>query len=94
MTEKELRKMIQIEAENYETNFRGQDVLMKYEDDYYVAGREGDYSFSNCPSSYECLEKLGVIDLCSTDSDIKNPVEECKECWKQALQRSDYCGEN
>ena len=86
MTEKELRKMIQIEAENYETNFRGYDILMKYENDYYVAGRENDYSFEICPSSYECLEKLGVTDLCETDSGIKNIVEECKECLKKALK--------
>ncbi len=87
MTEKELRRMVQMEAQSYETNFRGIDILMKYEDDYHTAGRENDYSFSNCPSTYDCLDKLGVIDLCSTNSGIKNTVEECKECWKQALQK-------
>ena len=40
MSEKELRRMVQMEAQSYETNFRGIDILMKYEDDYHTAGRK------------------------------------------------------
>ena len=55
---------------------------MKYEEDYRTASRDGDYSFSMCPSSYECMSKFNVLDLCAIDSGIKNTLEITKKIDK------------
>ena len=88
--EKEMRESIRQECLSYKTNFRGIDILIKYEDDYYVAGQEGNYDFSNCPHSYENtfsveIETNTLPEICAQPNDFTSTADECRECWRQAL---------
>lgn len=78
-----------MEAANYKANFQSIETLIKYEEDYRVAGKECDYSFNFCPGSYECMDKFGVSDLCSIEGDVDDTVEQCKRCWKQAFKKAE-----
>ena len=81
--EKELRRKIEEECWGFKSNFSGIDTLMKMENDWHVAQKENDYSFDNCPATYNCLEKF--VGLCDENMTGYSP-EQCKECWKKALR--------
>lgn len=88
--EKENRESIRQECLSYRTNFRGIDILIKYEDDWHVAGQEGNYDFSNCPHSYEEtfseeIHRNMLPEICSQPNDFNSVADECRECWRQAL---------
>jgi hypothetical protein len=53
------------------------------ENDWRVAQKEGDYSFDNCPSTFNCLEDF--LGLCEERMSDYSP-EQCKECWEKALR--------
>ncbi len=80
--EKELRRKIGIECWSFKSNFSGIDILMKMENDWRVAKKENDYSFENCPSTFDCL--CNFVGLCDKD-DAEYGEELCKSCWKKAL---------
>jgi len=84
MTEKEkiLRNKISMECWSFEGNFSQMDIFEKMKNDWNVSHKEGDYSFENCPSNYDCLTDF--VGLCKDDDNPYNP-EQCKACWKKAL---------
>ena len=81
--EKKLRRKIELECWSFESNFSGMDILMKMENDWHVAQKEGNYSFDNCPSTFKCLEDY--LGLCEERMSEYSP-EQCKECWEKALR--------
>ena len=85
--EKEMRTKVRLECWGKECNFQGIDYLMKMENDWRVAQKEGDYSFDSCPSSFDCLgDFVGLCELNDEKLSYKDSVEQCKECWKKALR--------
>lgn len=85
-TEKILRNKIAMECWSFEGNFSQMDIFEKMKNDWHVARKNGDYSFENCPSSYDCLSDF--VGLCEGNDGPYNP-EQCKKCWKKALSGGD-----
>ena len=75
-TEKILRNKIAMECWSFEGNFSQMDIFEKMKNDWHVARKNGDYSFENCPSSYDCLEVM-IFEVNSNKNYINNIIR----CW-------------